>query len=265
MSMRPIVHGNDWFVAKPVLEKSLEWQTGILVIMSLAAIGTLVYAIRQWRLTGHPHALLAVFGAALASFYEPVGDLFAHVTYHEVNQINLTTAMGFRTPLWVLPVYVVFFGMPMLVLDRLIDAGLSLRRWLTIFLLAVPGSWLFEVPLIQMGAVQYYGDNQPFALFHFPVWMAFTNAMTMMVTAAGYNRLKTVYRGAAAGLLIVCVPLLVIGANAASALPIASALNSGRALAFNNAMALLSMALAGFYVLAAGTIVAQPRRAPATS
>ena len=55
MSIPPIIHGNDWFVAKPALEKSLEWQVGILTIMSLVALGTVVFAIKQWRQTGQPH------------------------------------------------------------------------------------------------------------------------------------------------------------------------------------------------------------------
>lgn len=41
---KPLLQGNDWFVAKPALEKSLEWQYGILAIMSVLALATFFFS-----------------------------------------------------------------------------------------------------------------------------------------------------------------------------------------------------------------------------
>jgi uncharacterized membrane protein (UPF0136 family) len=255
-TVNPIQTGSDWFVAKPVLDKSPEWQLTMLVIMSLLALATFIYAGFQARRTGKPDALWICVGAGLATFYEPLGDLFAHVTYHEVNQISFTTAFGFSTPLWILPTYVIFFGATVLALLSVLDREISMRQWMTFFVLSLPGALLFEVPLLKMGSIEYYGANQPVQVFGYPLWMAFANSCTMFVvtTVIHFITRAPVIRQYPF-LLALLMPMLVLGANGGAALPLASAINSSTSSTTVNIFAVASMVLATLYVWICGKLL----------
>ena len=259
--------GNDWFVEKPLLEKSLPWQYGILVVMGVLALITLLYAHKVAKKESNSYPYFLCLGAALATFYEPLGDLFAHVAYHEVGQINFTTAFGFSTPLWVVPAYIVFFGLTVLLLLGEIAKGVTIGRWMLFFFTSLPGAWLFEVPLLKMGSIDYYGATQPFKILDYPVWMAFANSTTMFVVATAVALLlRTQTLLMRPYLLAILMPMLVLGANGGAALPLGSALNSGASVATVNAMALLSMALGLCYTWICGCIIVETNakaRAPA--
>lgn len=256
-----ITLGTDWFVPKPALEKKLEWQLIMLAVMSVLAVGVVIAAARISRRIGNRYPLAICAGAVLATFYEPLGDLFAHVTYHEVGQISLTSAFGFRTPLWIVPTYVVFFGASTLWLMGEIEKGVTQGRWMLLYALSLPGAWLFEVPLLRMGAISYYGDNQPLQLFGYPLWMAFANSTTIFVVATACSFLKRSPAFRERPLLFTpFFPMLVMGANGACALPLGSSINSAASLATVNAAAGLSMVLALFYTWIAGSLVAVPSR-----
>ncbi len=255
-SQHPITQGTDWFVTKPALEKSLEWQNGMLAVMLALATLTVVYAIVLARKEGRLFPVYVVVGAAVACFYEPVGDLFAHVTYHEVSQVHYTTAFGFSIPLWVLPSYVVFFGFPVILLNSLLERRFTLAWWMTIFFVSVPCAWLFEVPILHFGYTEYYGANQPWKILNYPVWMGFVNTCTMFTVATAVHFLnRSVIGQRFPVLFIALLPMLVLGANGGTALPLGSAINSSTNPAFVNAMAWMSIGLAVLYVWTCGVIL----------
>lgn len=254
--VNPIVFGNDWFVEKPVLDKSLSWQMAMLSIMSLFASFSLIYAAIQTRRTGKSDPLWICIGAGLAAFYEPLGDLFAHVTYHEVSQINFTTAFGFSVPLWILPTYVVFFGASVIFILPIMERGISIQRWMLYYFLSLPGALLFEVPLLKMGAIEYFGSNQPLQIFGYPIWMAFANGCTMFVAATvlHYIRKSFIIRRHPF-LLALLMPMLVIGANGGAALPLAIAINSSSSNMVVNIYGFASMILSTLYVWICGKVL----------
>lgn len=259
----PISEGSDWFVTKPLLEKSLEWQVGMTLFMSALALMAIIYAVREARRARRWHPVLILCGALLSVFYEPLGDLFAHVTYHEVKQISFHSAFGFRSPVWLLPTYIAFFGAPIIWLSTLIEKGIGLRSWMLLFFAAIPSVWIFEVPMIMMGYIAYYGDNQPFEILGYPVWMGFVNTSTMFVVGALVALISRVgFIDDKPFLLVMLVPLLVIGAHASASLPLASAINSTANMWQVNAMALVSMAVATLQVyVVGGLITSMPRPA----
>lgn len=243
-----IENGQDWFVSKPVLEKTLEWQLWALLLMSVLAMFTLLYAIKISRKVGR-YPIYVVLGAALATYYEPLGDLFAHVTYHEANQLTFTQSFGFKTPLWILPTYIVFFGASIIWLVSRIDEGVSVKQWWVYFVLSIPGAWVFEVPLLEMGAIAYYGDNQPFRIFGYPLWMAFSNSATIFLVSAAVAWLKGTPLFLQRPILLVpVIPMLVLGANGGVGLPLGSAINGTDDVVVVQLMACASILLAVFYV-----------------
>lgn len=258
-----ITQGNEWFALKPALEKSIEWQMGILIFMSILAALTFLVAVRISRRADNAYPWCLCLGAGLASFYEPLGDLFAHVTYHEVNQLALISAFGYHVPLWILPTYVVFFGASVLWLQSEIDRGVKLSRWIILFVLSLPSAWLFEIPLLRMGAINYYGDGQPVQVFGYPVWMAFANSATIFVVAAACSFLRRSPPFQEQPILFIpTFPMLVIGASGAAALPLGSAINSEASSVAIDVAAIVSMALASLYVWIAGRLMSATEISP---
>lgn len=258
----PIVSGSEWFVTKPVLEKSLAWQEGMLAVMLiLAAAGVAYVALQAWR-SRQWFPIHVCIGGALSCLYEPLGDLLAHVTYHEAGQVTLRTAFGFHVPLWILPTYLVSFGVPIVLLGNLLAGGrVSLAKWMAFFAVALVGGWGFEVPMLMMGAIEYYGDNQPLKILGFPVWMGFVNNATLFVVAS----LLHLFRQSAVvarwpALVIVLMPVMVAGVHAGLSLPLGSTLNGVHDPLVVNLMALVSMTLAVVATATAAVLAMEPRR-----
>jgi hypothetical protein len=224
--------------------------------MTVLAIATVIYAFRIAKRTGRTDAVWICVGAALACYYEPLGDLMARVTYHEVNTIAFTAAFGHTIPLWVLPCYIVFFGAPIIALLTIIERGITAQKWLLLFFLSVPGAWLFEVPLLAMGATEYYGDNQPFKILNYPVWMAFSNTAGMVLTAtAVYYISKTPLIRQYPSLLAALLPLFIVGASATTILPVGSALSSSDSATVVNIFAMASIVLSVIYAWVSGKLL----------
>lgn len=260
-SITPIVSGAEWFVTKPVLEKSIAWQEGMLAVILLLALGGVTTVVLQARRTRQWFPIFVCIGGALCAFYEPLGDLLSHVTYHEVNQVNFTTAFGFHIPLWILPCYLVSFGVPIILLANVLENGIGMKKWMTFYALAFVGGWAFEVPMILMGAIEYYGDNQPFRILGFPVWLGFVNNATMFTVASFVYLLKRSSVGERwPALVVVLMPVMVGGTHAGLSLAAGSAINSSHDLVFVNLMATVSALLGVVATMTAGYLVMSARR-----
>jgi len=247
-----------WFVEKPIFEQSIMMQVAILAVMMVFVVIAIVYAARLARQESSRFPLYICIGIALAAFYEPFGDLFAHVVYHEANQINFTSAFGFRVPLWVWPSYVGIFGLPVLILVRKLETSeFSMSWWMPVFFAGVIGGWLWEIPMIKLGYVEYYGANAPFKLLGYPIWMGFANGATMLVVTTAVYFLKHSVVGRHYPFLIIPMfPMLLMAANGGAALPLASAINSSDSSAVVNIFAFVSMAAATLYVWICGQLLA---------
>lgn len=255
----PIIDGNDWFVSKPVLEKSLEWQLGILGLFTVLAVMTLIYSIVLARRIRSPYPVYTCIGAGLATFYEPLGDFLAHVTYHEAQQLNFTVAFGYQVPLWVLPTYVIFFGFPTLWLLARIERGITMRLWFLSFAIGIVGAFAFEAPLLAMRSIEYYGANQPLQILGYPLWMAFANVCTMFAVATlVYFFVRSSVGRQYPMLLVPLMPVLVLTGNAGPALPLGSAINATLDVGIVNVAAVLSMLAATLYVWICGRLVCRP-------
>lgn len=260
---QPIITGNDWFVTKPVIDKSLDWQLGVLIVISILAVATVVYSVALARRLGNSYPVYVSLGAGLATFYEPLGDFLAHVTFHEVGQLNFTVAFGFHVPLWVVPTYMLFFGLPTLLLLARIERAdaVTMKGWFSYFAVLIVCAFLFEQAFIFMDSIEYFGANQPFRINKYPVWMAFANVNTVFfVATVTYYFTRSPLGRQRPYLLLPMMPMLVLGGNAGPALPLGSAINATNNVVIVNAMALLSMAASVLYVWICGALVQQTLR-----
>ncbi|MEQ8743618.1 hypothetical protein [Parasphingorhabdus sp.] len=216
--------------------------------MATLAAGTLIYAVTARQ--RNPEAPWLCLGTLLVSFYEPVGDLHAQVTYHEIGQISFWAAYGFRIPLWVPFSYVGFFGLSViLLLGQLDRKAMQVRGWAALFGGAWLGSFLFEAPMIAVGFVRYYADPEPLAILGYPIWMGCVNAATIFVVATSVWFLKrSPLLALNPAIFAVLLPMLFIGAHGAASLPVGSLQNGSWSANAVQIGALLSIALSLFFV-----------------
>ena len=235
----------DWSGVRPVLSISHDIELALNGLMALMFLGCVYYAVRMARKEGNLNAIYLLIGGTITVFFEPLGDLVAHVTFHE-EQINAVSAYGFHVPTWMVPAYTVAVGLPVIWLVDLIRNGISAGKWWTLYALCIVGAILFELPLIYLGAIEYY-KPQSFTVLGYPVWMAFMNCTGLFFVPATIVYLltehKIIHRGNAF-LLVPLTPLLVAGAHSASGFTRGYVMNGGHSQMEIEAISLLSIAAA---------------------
>ncbi|WP_112683734.1 hypothetical protein [Mycolicibacter senuensis] len=241
----------------PLLIQSMSWQVSMLVVIGLLASAVFAYAINRWRRTGRSDMFWTTLGAMSAVFYEPLGDLLVDIVYHQADSLTVLTAFGITIPLWVLPCYAVFFGPGVLALSSLLERGISRQRLFGLFAVAIVGTFLFEATLLKMGALTYFGSQQPVKIFDYPVWMAFSNSAVIFVVAMlVYASTKTAFVRKYPACLALLVPSFIIGVGVTTLVPIGFGMNSTTSLVIINLCAAGSAILSVAYVWVGSAILA---------
>ncbi len=223
------------------------------------AILVILYAFRLSRRLGKSYPLWVCLASAVVAPYEPIGDIMAHVTF-SATKLYFIDSFGVQVPLFNILGYVVFFGFPILYLISRLNAGMRTIEWMISFFVLVVIAMLFELPTIAMGVQNYYGDNQPFRIAGYPIWMAFVNVIAMFVSAAGaYLAASNRVFERWPVLLVPVVPLFLVGAHVTSGMPLALAINSPADVTTVNIAAVGSIFLATLYCWIAGQVVCRPR------
>jgi hypothetical protein len=220
-------------------------QSGLLVVAAVLAACSLIYALRRSFCERDLYPLYVFLGAGCAVLLEPIGDIFTQVVYPQVDQISAFSAWGREIPLWMIPNYLFFFCIPVLLLMRfLIRPGMRSRTWwLTYFSLAAFVA-VFEMPGINARSWKYYGDPQLLNVNTYPVWVGFNNAQCLVSTAvAVYLLRRTIIHGTRSILLIALVPLIIAATHIAPSLPVATATHSTASSLWMNVAAVVTIAL----------------------
>lgn len=238
-----LVNQYSWLGDKPALELSAAWQYGMLAAQAILCLLTIIYAIHVWKKTSNRSYLYIWLGGFFSIFYEPLGDLLAHVTYHEVNQINFITSFGFEIPIWMAPAYPVAVSASIIWNIRRIEAGVDMKSWMSGFFYLIPALILFELPMIALGYVEYW-EPRAFSILGYPLVMAFVNTAGLIFINATVIHL--IMKHGAIGkwpiLLVVLVPMVTAGSHLAVSLPWGYANNATANVTMINIGALLSIA-----------------------
>lgn len=247
----------DWSGVRPVLLISRNLEIGLNVLMGLMLIACIYYAFRIARKERRPNAFYLLIGGTFAIFYEPLGDLVAHVTYH-AGQINAISAFGFDIPTWMIPAYSLVAGTSITWMVDVIRSGVTWKKWWTLYGIMLVSAILFELPLVFLGAIEYYGQ-QSFTILGYPAWMAFMNCTGIIFVPGTIIYLLTehgiIHRGNGF-LLVPLVPLVVAGSHSAAGFIRGYIMNGGPHSQFEvEAVALLSMALAVLLTWVCGKVV----------
>jgi hypothetical protein len=247
----------DWAVPRPLHYVSDPMYAGLTAGFTLGAVLVLFYAFRLSRRLGTSYPIWACVGAFLAAFYEPVGDVFANLSYFQTH-VYFIHSYGNTIPMFLPPGYTVFFGLPILYLIGRIETGIGLKRWMSFYCLVVLAAAIFELPFIAVGVHKYFGERQPLQILGYPLWMPFVNATSMFLAAAVASvatKLAVIKRQPAWYALM--VPFFVAGGGAFFSLPIGLAINSSASVLVVNLGAVGSIILSVLGMWFGGNLACQ--------
>jgi len=198
-----------------------------MVTMSLLALATVAFSLREAR---RSHDLVPIFllaGAAIAILYEPLGDALVLAFYPVRHQTGWISMFGHQVPLFIEILYFWYFCPFVLLFMRLARRGFTVRGWWALW----GGTYLFcaafEVLGLHLKTWLYYGP-QPLVVLRLPLWVPFTYVSFLFAIAAGVTGIVTGLDRRHHWLVVPAVPLLLAASHAATSFPGASALYSTR-------------------------------------
>ncbi|TAM68138.1 hypothetical protein [Mycobacterium sp.] len=220
--------------------------TGIWAAVVLAFV---VYAVVELVLRRSPLLLVLMAGGGVAYFNEPIDDLLGLVWHPRPGQWVMFDTFG-PVPVWGLFVYIALFGgIPYLML-RAFERGVTRARmwlWIGVFWVA---DLAVEIPAINSGMYQYYG-NPPMKVFGLPLyWFAINiggpieTAVVLLVTGGFFAGWRL--------LLLLPIPMVLDAAGSVGmGWPIFSALHAGSNMTvkYLAAFATIAMAVAMLHLI----------------
>ncbi|MFL0293016.1 hypothetical protein ACJH6J_18460 [Mycobacterium sp. SMC-18] len=130
---------------------------------------------RQWW----PMFVLA--SGTATCLMEPLFDHLYGLWFREQGQWNLYTTFGSHQPVWVPAAYLSFYGGATVFIARTIAKTPTKRTVWKMYAAIVVMAIVAELTYISVLGVYDYQDRQPFVVFGYPIFLAFTNAMSALV------------------------------------------------------------------------------------
>jgi hypothetical protein len=225
----------------------------------------LLLALRDWRRSGSPIALLCMVGGGLCIFWEAIVDVMGHCWFWREGNWTMIELFGRPIPSFILPTYIFYLGGQTFYAFRKFQQGAAAREIWKLYAIYFVVDLLLENPPLHWGLYTYYGEGQPLRFGHLPIWWASVNAAMPMVGGALVYRLLPAMQGWKQLFVIALVPMADGITNAAAAWPIWSALNSTENLIVTNAAAFATMGLAALVMWIVTVAVAKDSPLLATS
>ena len=125
-------------------------------------------------------AFLLVSGG-LAALMEPLFDHLYGLWFFEEGQWHLYTTFGSNQPVWVPAAYLAFYGGAAVVVAQVMRARPTMRTVWQLYFAIVAMALAAELTYVTLLEVYSYQDDQPFVVLGYPVFLAFTNAMSALV------------------------------------------------------------------------------------
>lgn len=148
-------------------------QTVATVALWVGTAVLLACAVRIARRERSPFAVFLVLAVAGGSVIEPIYDITYHLHWLDAGeQWTLFTSFGLPQPVWVMPAYVMVFGLPALVLYRSLSEHATMGRIFGLGLLTTLTTAIFEITAINLDLYVYYGES-PWRVFDYPLFIAF--------------------------------------------------------------------------------------------
>ncbi|RAV01571.1 hypothetical protein [Mycolicibacter senuensis] len=132
-----------------------------------------IYAVSMARRERTIFPVVLVLAVAVGSLIEPMYDITYHLLWLDAGQQwTLFTSFGLPQPVWVMPAYVMVFGMPALLMYRSLAKAVTLVQVFKFAGLTALTTTMFETTAINLGLYVYYGES-PWRLFNYPLFIGF--------------------------------------------------------------------------------------------
>jgi hypothetical protein len=228
----------------------------------VAALGYCIWLARRERKIW---PLMVWLCGAPMTLWEPMQNIVTHVVYPEIGQHTAFVIYDRPMPVYLVLVYMCYFGLWVPLLMKKFEDGVSVRQVMKYYFITVVFAAAFEpIPVSVFGWWTYYGDNQPLKFFGIPIWWFFVNAMVIVGVAAVFAVLRR-HVLTADWQTVVFVPggLFVCGALHHSAgIPAYTAIGSGWSIAVTVPLSLVSCGLAVLWTYLLARLVAAPTATP---
>lgn len=227
------------------------------VIFAAVLVAALVYAVRAARASRQAYPLYIMLASGAIAFGEPFVDLLGHCAFPEIGATPWVHVFGRIVGLYMAPVYFFYFGTNILITLRMIQSGVTVRRWWQWYAVAVAFALVFEPLPILNGWWVYYGANQPLKFFGLPIWWGFANSAAWLVVGAVLHLLISRRILSGAGLLAIfpLLPVIYMGAHTMMAFPLYVAINGSHSVVVTNLAQLVTIALSLTAIWVCGRLV----------
>src|SRR5829696_8069002 len=200
-SMAPVVtNGTD----SPVNEVGQWVATGLTWGLGLFVLAWIVLLCRRER-TIWP--LCVAVSGTLACLMEPMFDHLYGLWLNEESQWHLYTTIGSSQPVWLPAAYLTFYGGATVFIARYLARRPSMRSVWQMYGFIVVMAIVAEMTYVSILGVYEYQDSQPFVVLGYPMFLAFTNAMSALVSGILVYRLVPLLKGWGYMSLIPLVPM----------------------------------------------------------
>lgn len=242
---------------------------GIVLIM-------IAIAVRKGRAEGTPFYLMAILGAGLAAFAEPLYDVAFDLWFYDAHangtpgaMISHFTAFGVVQPNWTHSGYIILYAMACLYAGRRIFEGRMTRvNLFQIWVLEIVISCVFEAIGTGVNVYTYYG---PFELriWHYPLIVGILEGtQVMLFTVLAVQIWRRVRTGWGLTSLLAAFPVTMFGANFGLGAPVIIALHLDEGTFSSTIVWLatfLSMGLCAIAVHGASLFLPGPVEAPSAA
>ncbi|WP_110207786.1 hypothetical protein [Nocardioides daejeonensis] len=155
------------------LELNTTMQTVATILLWTGSVLLLAYAVKRAREDRTILPVILVLAVGAGSIIEPIYDIAYHLHWLDNGeQWTLFTSFGLPQPVWVMPAYIMVFGLPAMLCYRSLSQAASFRSVFRLAGITACTTAIFEITAVNVGLYVYYGEA-PWRVFDYPLWIAF--------------------------------------------------------------------------------------------
>jgi hypothetical protein len=227
------------------------------IFLGIPVLIGVVFAIRHLMTGRGPLLIMCLLGGSIACVWEPIVDTLGLCYIKEGATLTTFSSMGRDFPLFINFVYIWYVGGLAYLAYRIYANGITKKALFLLYGMDACINIVLESPGVLMGAYEYYGP-QPLNFWGLPLWWVCVNPLMPMIIGALIYRLKPYLPGWKIMAIIPLIPMSDGLANAATAWPVWTALNSDSSLLVSHLAWAVTLGLALYVVWILAFVVARP-------
>lgn len=146
------------------------------------ALAAVAYVVVLWRRERIVWPIFLAVSGAVTSLMEPLFDHLYGLWFTERGQWHLYTTFESPQPIWVPAAYLALYGGVAVFIARTIAKRPAMRTVWTLYAGVVAMALVAEILYVRVFDVYSYQGPQPYVVLGYPVFLAFTNAMSALAS-----------------------------------------------------------------------------------